>query len=126
MNDENKIELLKTYSEFYKSNIDQLNQDCSAIWTLLIIYLTGVLAVSGYIFFNAFNADNLNADIILSLILLPIIHIGWIWGTINKSLWIIYHEENARYLETIINNLIEKIRGCTNYKIIKFTDMFLI
>lgn len=116
MNDENKIELLKTYSEFYKSNIDQMSQDYSTMWTLLIVYLTGILTVSGYIFFKG--------DILL-LILLPIIHIGWFWGTINKTLWIIYHEENAKYLETIINKIIEKIKGYSNYKIIKFTDLFL-
>jgi len=111
------IELLNVYKDLYTANMSELNSENNLRWTIFILYLTVILSLVGYAFYEN--------ELILFFGVL-VIHIGWFYGITAKILLLMYCEFNGKYLEMVINRIVRKLDNVSvKPKVIRFTDLYL-
>ena len=119
----NKL-LLDLFYKLYSGNLSEISREINLMWTVCILYLTTVLPGTLIIISNSTEITT-SIDVYNYLLLaLPLIHIGWSYGTLLKTLDLQLYEENGRYLETRINKLLDSMGiDIREYKVIRYTDL---
>ena len=117
MKNTNQIKLLNFYKDLYSTNINELNTENNLRWICLISYLTVIAGLTGYTFYLK--------EVVCFLGLL-FIQIGWLYGVIIKNLLLEYCELNGKYLEIVMNKILEKWDiDLFKPKVVRFTDLHI-
>jgi len=117
MKNTNQIELLNFYKDLYSTNINELNTENNLRWICLISYLTVIVGLMGYAFYLK--------EVIYFLALL-FIQIGWFYGVTIKVLLLDYCNLNGKYLEIVMNKILEKCDiDLFKPKVVRFTDLHI-
>jgi len=117
MDTDNYINLLNFYSNVYSATLNEFNTENNGRWNLFIVYLTGIIGITGY----AIYRGN-----IYFLLAIPILHIGWFYGISVKVLLLTYCEENLKYLESVINNILKKVNpDFIKYELVRNNKLYV-
>lgn len=117
MDNKDYINLLDYYSNIYSATLSELNTENNIRWNIFIVYLTGIVGITGYAIYTG--------DIYF-LSAVPILHIGWYYGISVKILLLTYCDQNLKYLEAVMNSIIKKINpDFIKYELVHFSKMHI-